>query len=158
MNRATAFFGAVLILFTTLAQAGALRTEQSVAEIVAQQQKIQAEAKKGDRGWDAIPMAERTELFSKQERLFALLENKEIIGDLNENDQVEVANTLEWINALANNAEGERKVCGRERKTGSNRMTTVCRTAKSIRRDREMAQDAIRRRPMAPKSAGGTQL
>ena len=127
-----------------MAQAGTIQTRQRVDQIIAQQQQIRAEAKQGTRGWDNIPQAKRGELMTKQDRLFKLLDGKQTIGDLPETEQVEVANTLEWIKALANNAEDERQVCQRERQTGSNMPTTVCRTVADMRRQRETSKDVYR--------------
>lgn len=140
--------GAILVfLAVPWAYADAIDTKRHVSEIVAQQKEIQADAKQGKRGWDAIPMDKRSELLSRQEELFTLLSGKETIGDLSDRDQVKVANTLEWINALATNADDERRICQREPKTGSHRITTVCRSAGSIRTERQLVKDEILRRP-----------
>ncbi|HJW46872.1 MAG TPA: hypothetical protein VJ484_10350 [Lysobacter sp.] len=126
------------------ASGGTIRTDQSVDEIVIQQQQIQADAKAGRNGWDSISPDKKSELASKQQRIFALLEGKHSVADLYPSDQVELANALEWIKALATNAEDERQVCTRERTTGSNRTTTSCSTVGEIRRRREATKDAMR--------------
>jgi hypothetical protein len=123
---------------------GTIRTDQSVDEIVIQQQQIQADARAGRNGWDSISPGQKSELASKQQRIFALLEGKRSVADLYPGDQVELANAMEWIKALATNAEDERQVCTRERTTGSNRTTTSCSTVGEIRRRREATKDAMR--------------
>lgn len=132
------------LVMVPLAHAAAIETNQRVDEIVAQQQEIRLEVREVKNGWDEIPEQKRNELLGKQDRLLALLAGKETIGDLNETDQVEVANTLEWIKALANNAEDERLVCRRERPLGTNRVMTTCNTVAEIRQRRETTKDTMR--------------
>ena len=131
------------LMMFPLAHAAVIQTNQHVDEIVAQQQVIRADVKAVKNGWDEIPEQKRNELLGKQDRLMVLLAGKGTIGDLNETDQVEVANTLEWIKALATNAEGERQICQRERQTGSHRVTTVCRSVESMRKERERTKDTM---------------
>ncbi len=138
---------ALLLLFIgspAVEASDAIRADQSVDEIVIQQQQIQADAKAGKNGWETISPEQKSELASKQQRIFALLEGKHTVADLYPSDQVELANALEWIKALATNAEDERQVCTRERTTGSNRTTTTCSTVGEIRRRREASKDAMR--------------
>jgi len=134
----------LLIGAPAVAASGTLRADQSADEIVIQQQQIQADAQAGRNGWDSISPEKKSELASKQQRIFALLEGKRSVADLYPSDQVELANALEWIKALATNAEDERQVCRRERTTGSNRTTTNCSTVGEIRRRREATKDAMR--------------
>ena len=134
----------LLIGVPAVEASGALRTDQAVDEIVIQQQQIQADAKAGRNGWDSIAPEKKSELATRQQRIFALLEGKRRVADLYPSDQVELANNLEWIKALATNAEDQRQVCTRERTTGSNRTTTSCSTVGEIRRRREATKDAMR--------------
>jgi hypothetical protein len=134
----------LLIGAPAVAASDTLRTDQSVDEIVIQQQQIQADARADRNGWDTISAEKKSELALKQERIFTLLEGKRRVADLYPSDQVELANALEWIKALATNAEDERQVCRRERTTGSNRTTTSCSTVGEIRRRREASKDAMR--------------
>ena len=125
-------------------RAGAINTKQSVDELVAEQQKIRKDVTAEARGWDAIPKSKRSELLTKQDEMFALLTGKQTLSDLNEIERIEVADSVEWIKALADNAEEERQVCRRERKTGSNRVETVCRTVADMNRDRERSKNGLR--------------
>jgi phosphoenolpyruvate carboxylase len=122
----------------------ALLTHQRVADIVAQQQQLRSKVQREKSGWDAIPKDKRDELLTRQQRLLDLLSGKDTVGDLSPPDQVEVANTLEWINALANNAEDERQVCRRERKTGSHQVTTICQTVADMNAQRERTKETMR--------------
>ena len=144
MKMAGSLLAVLVFIAMSDSQAGTINTKQSVDELVAQQQQIRKDVKAEARGWDAIPQSKRSELLAKQEEMFALLAGKRTLGDLNETEQIEVVDRVEWIKALANNAEEERQVCRRERKTGSNRVVTVCRTMADINRDRERTKSAFR--------------
>lgn len=134
------------LLFLPIAQAAStLSPNQSVAEIVAQQQEIRSKVKAATEtnGWEEIPQQKREELLSRQDRLLALLDGKQSIAELDKPDQAEAISSLEWINAVADSAEDERLVCNRERVTGSHRVTRVCKTVAQIRKQREMTRAAL---------------
>ncbi|MHB8912559.1 MAG: hypothetical protein ACYC42_07910 [Lysobacter sp.] len=59
---------------------------------------------------------------------------------LNAPQKIEIANTLESINALVSQAEDNHKVCERVKVIGSNRPQNVCMTVAQRRRLREDAQ------------------
>lgn len=147
---------AVLVAFlmsTPVVFASTTGSNQTVGEIILKQEKIQADAKDGRQGWDNIPKAKRDELAVKQERLFALLEGKSSISELNAPEKTEALDTLGWIDDLALKAADEREVCTKERKTGSNFVQMVCRSAGSLRREREMAREGFRRGEQATRMA-----
>jgi hypothetical protein len=122
---------------------GALRFDQPANVILSQLQLIQADAKAGKNGWDNISVEKKTEFASMQERVFALLEGKGSAADLQQTEQADLANALERINALAKAADDERKVCKRERATGSNFPITTCSTVGELRRQREATQNTL---------------
>ena len=122
---------------------GTLRADQPAKDILTQLQLIQADAKAGKNGWDNISVEKKTELTSMQERVFALLEGKGSAADLQDAEQTDLANALARINALAKAAEDERKVCYRERATGSNFPITTCSTVGELRRRREATQNTL---------------
>ena len=131
---------------------------QRVDAIVDQQNRIRADIKASCNGWDGLSQDKRDEVLKDQDRLFALLQGKQVIGDLQPDRQVEAANLLESIKAVAMNAEDERMICTRERKMGSNFTQRVCRTVGQLRREREAARDGLRRademQRMQPKQSG----
>jgi len=144
MNMAGSLLAVLVLIGISDCQAGTINTKQSINEIVVQQQQIRKDVKAEARGWDAIPQSKRTELLAKQDQLFSLLAGKQTLGDLNETEQMEVADRVEWIRALADNAEEERQICRRERTTGSNRVVTVCRTVAEIKKERERSKHTFR--------------
>lgn len=135
---------AVLVFVVPASRAGVVDTSRSVSELIVQQQQIRKEVETETRGWDAIPKSKRSELLAKQDELFALLDGKQTLGDLDETQQKEVADKVEWIQALTKNAAEERQICRLERPTGSRRAVTVCRTVADINRQREQAKSGFR--------------
>jgi len=118
---------------------------QDVGPVVTQQQSIRADVLAGKQPYKTMPSAKRDELLAKQAELLKLLEGKKTFAELTEAQQIDAFNTLEWMEAAINNAEEERMVCKREKPTGSNRTTTVCKTVAQIREEQEAARNAVDR-------------
>ncbi|HVI59672.1 MAG TPA: hypothetical protein VM619_12490 [Luteimonas sp.] len=133
----------ILAASATAAQAGS-RPGDRVSEIVSQQAQIRADVKAEKNGWDNIAADKRQELISKQDQLMLLINGKQTLDDLAPADHATAVQTLEWIDALAAKADDERQVCTRERTTGTNRVTTVCRSAGAMKKRRERTIDAFR--------------
>lgn len=136
-----------------------LNTAQPVPAIVEQQQRIREEVLAQRNGWEEVPPAKRNAVLRDQDELLMLLEGKRTIADLKPEQQVEVANLLESINAAITGAEDERKICTRERKVGSHFPARVCRTVGQIRREREATRLGLERgsdgwRRVPPKEPG----
>jgi hypothetical protein len=133
----------VLAAFATATQAGS-RPSDRVSDIVSQQTQIRADVKAEKNGWDNIAADKRQELISKQDQLMLLIDGKQTLDDLAPADHATAVQTLEWIDALAAKADDERMVCTRERATGTNRVTKVCRSAGAMKKQREQTVDAMR--------------
>jgi len=118
--------------------------ELRVADIMADQQRIRAEAEAEERGWDNIPLEKRQELATTQDQLMPLLEGKQTLGDLAPAERASAVEKLEKIEALALEAENERMVCMREKLTGTHRTQTVCRSVGDMKRWRNESQDFMR--------------
>ena len=88
----------------------------------------------------------RQRLFGAQDQLFGLLEGKESIEELDNDEQVAVYNAQGVVNAVLADAELDREVCTREQALGSHRVQTVCMTIREREEMREFTQDQIRRR------------
>jgi hypothetical protein len=159
------FAFSIALAFAGIAHAADLATidkTQRVDAILSQQAEIRGDVQAPRNGWDALPQEKRSEVLRDQDRLFQLLQDKQTIGDLAPDRQVEAANLLSSIKAIATNAEDERMVCTRERKVGSNFTQRVCRTVAEMRREREAARDGLQRsdqmQRMQPKTPGGVGL
>lgn len=156
---------ALVLAFAGSAQAAELATidkTQRVDAIVEQQKQIRGDIQAAHNGWETLAQEKRNEVLKDQDQLFVLLQDKQTIGDLAPDRQVEAANLLSSINAIATNAEDERMICTRERKVGSNFTQRVCRTVGQIRREREATQNGLQRgdqmQRMQPKSPAGVGL
>ncbi len=131
------------MLAASAAQAGS-GSSNRVADIVSHQQQIRASVKAEKDGWDNIAPDKRQELLSKQDQLMLLIDGKQSLDELAPADHTTAVQTLQWIDALAAKADDERQICTRERATGTNRVTKVCRSAGAMKRQREQALDALR--------------
>lgn len=134
-------------------------SSKRVADIVSHQTQIRAAVKAERDGWDNIAADKRQELLGKQDQLMQLIDGKQTLDELAPADQSTAVQTIEWIDALAAKADDERQVCTRERATGTNRPTTVCRSVGDMRRQREQAQRAWQQghqTMMPPKSQSGS--
>lgn len=108
--------------------------------IATQQREIRAEVMAGAGRYKNMSRTTRDELLTKQERLLRMIDGKQDPQELSEEQRLEAFNTLEWIEATINKEADEQLVCARERKTGSNRITRVCRTRQEIEERRERAR------------------
>jgi hypothetical protein len=138
---------AALLLSIALAQGvSANETTNAPSEldaIVAQQNRIRADVLAGTGRYKDMPQATKDELLERQERLLKMIGNRHEAGDLSKQERLEAFNTLEWIEATINREPDERMVCMRERRTGSMRTTTVCKTQRQIDEARARAQEQM---------------
>ncbi len=90
-------------------------------------------------------MAETTrrDLISRQDRVLRTIDGKQTSSDLTDDQRMAVFNDLEWIEAAINKAEGERMVCERRKKLGSNRTERVCMTVAQQQEMRERARQEL---------------
>ncbi|WP_157489601.1 hypothetical protein [Lysobacter sp. Root916] len=139
-------FAAVLLASTAAAASDvAPRPPLAISAITAQQKQIHDDVIAQRGRYKDMPASTRSELLSKQAEVLAMIEGKNSSGDLSQEQQVQVFNRLEWIEAAINNAEDERMVCKREKTIGSTRITRVCRTVAQEREAREAARDELDR-------------
>lgn len=92
--------------------------------------------------YDDMSKRDRDLLASRQGQLLSLIEGKDTLLDLDEADRTAAINSLEWIRAEVNDAEENRLVCRREKRTGSHMQSRVCKTVAERRKEREDAQQA----------------
>lgn len=140
------------VLLVSLPTLAASNKNQDVGPVVTQQQSIRADVLAGKQPYKKMPSAKRDELLAKQAELLKLLDGKKTFAELTEAQQIDAFNTLEWMEAAINNAEEERMVCKREKPTGSNRTTTVCKTVAQIREEQEAARNAVDRTALCESS------
>ena len=132
-----------LLLVSTAAMASVDRSVLLIDDIRTQQAEIRDDVEARKAPYDDLSASDRNELLQKQSRMLHLLEGKQSTNDLNEQQRVEVFNTLEWIESVANNSADERMVCERRPVLGSNRKERVCKTAAQWRQERDAARDIM---------------
>lgn len=89
----------------------------------------------------------RSELIRKQDFILRTIEGKESPDQLSEAQRLEVFNALEWMEAAINKTNEERLICRREKTTGSNMPTRVCKTEAQMREEQEEARRVLNERP-----------
>lgn len=120
-------------------QSDAIRTQQA---------EIRRSAEAGEGRYRSLTSGDRRQLFTHQDRVDALLGDTTLTTELSEVHQVELFNNLEAISALVNDEADERLICRRIKPVGSNRPTTVCRTAAQLREEKELSDRAQMRRSL----------
>lgn len=108
--------------------------------IVAQQHEIREKALAGVGRYGDLDERDRRRLLSEQDKVLRMLEGKERSTELSEIDQMNLFNALESIWAIVNQAEDERIVCERVRRTGTNRAQRVCMTVAQRRENAERSR------------------
>lgn len=137
---------------TALAQeAGA----DKLPEIRAQQ--LELKARLGAGGTDHLSIRQRNAIQRAQAEVFALIEGKERLDELDIGQKVELENALERINAnyvgtLA--AGGDQQVCKRVPLTGSSVKTTRCASQAEWDRLRQASRDSLEKPRICAKLGG----
>lgn len=106
--------------------------------VLAQQQALRQALDERAGRFDAMPRERRARIHAQQERLAALLAGTRSTDDLDPGRRAQVFAALDAIQAEIDAPGGDRVVCTREARTGSNVLTRVCRSA-SQRREEEQA-------------------
>lgn len=107
-----------------------------IQEIVAQQQQIRRDLRSADGDYRGLSRTDQAELARRQDELLRMLEGKQTADELSPSERLAAFNNLEWIEGMLNSEQNDRLVCRRERVTGSNRLTSVCRTEAQMRIER----------------------
>lgn len=131
---AAALFAPGAIAGTTAAQ------PLELDAIVSQQTQIREQVLAGEGRYKDMPQKTRDELLAKQAALLKMIGDKRDPSELSQEQRLQAFNTLEWIEAEVNREPEERVVCTRQRRTGSMRVTTVCKTQRQITEDRDRAR------------------
>jgi hypothetical protein len=109
-------------------------------QIRTQQQQIRSDVMAGTGRYKDMPENTKIDLLAKQDRLLRMIGDKKDPSELTEEERLEAFNTLEWMEATINKTPDERMTCINERRTGSNRVTRICRTQQQIKEDHERAR------------------
>src|SRR5690606_6559047 len=134
-----------LLLAAVLFAPGAFAGSRDVKPLergasVSQQTQIREQVLAGEGRYKDMPKETRDELLGKQSALLEMIGDKRDPAELSQAQRLEAFNTLEWIEATINKEPEERVVCTQERRTGSMRVTRVCRTQRQMDEDRDRAR------------------
>ena len=95
--------------------------------------------------YSELTRTQREEVTAALNRMEAILASTDSVKSLDEKKQVQLFNDQELVNNLLTKArEDSRMICRQEKKIGSHRLNTQCRTVAEIRRERESSQGALR--------------
>jgi hypothetical protein len=132
----------ITLLLVGLFASGAMASTAPLQlnQIRSQQQEIRSDVIAGNGRYKDMPANTKTELLSRQDQLLKMIGDKQDPNELTKDQRLQAFNTLEWIEAAINNTDDERMICSSEKRTGSNRVTTVCKTQRQIKEDRERAR------------------
>ena len=136
------FAALALASFTVAADRSAPLKPLDLTAIMTQQKQIQEDiiAQRGP--YKELPDTKRVGLLSRQASMMRLIDGKTSMTELSPDQQVEVFNTLEWMEVAINqDSDDERMVCRREKALGSTRTTRICRTAAQEREAKERARE-----------------
>jgi hypothetical protein len=140
----TFLLSALLLSASALALAAADPQQLLVRDILTQQTQLRSEVVAGKGAFKDMSKADRQVLTQRQDQVLQILGGLQDFDELAPDQRVVVFNDLEWIKAAVTKAEDERMICEYTRSVGSNRMKSVCVTAKEQRELREGSQQSLR--------------
>ena len=129
-----------LLAWGALALASADPQQLTIRDILTQQTQLRAQVVAGKGAFKDMSKAERAALVERQDRVLQMLGGLETLETMAPDQRTIVFNDLEWIKAAVTQAEDDRMVCEYTKIAGSNRMQSVCMTAKEQREHREGAR------------------
>lgn len=94
-----------------------------------QQRDIRDEMLRG-RKFKHVADSDKNRLYRAQDEIFVLLDGRDSVDELNNDDLVALYNAQEVVNAVIADAELDRPICKRETIVGTHRKQTVCLTVR----------------------------
>ena len=140
---------AALVMTSMVVMASADPQQLTIRDIVTQQTQLRAQVSAGKGAFKDLNKSERQALVERQDRVLQMLGGAQTLDEMPPDKRTVVFNDLEWIKAA-----DERMVCEYTRSVGSNRLTSVCMTAKAQREYRENTQNQLRRGGKCDSCAG----
>ena len=101
---------------------------QSVSEILQFQHALRGKLDQPNGEYSRFDEGQIARMKSAQDNVFRMLSGVNSLNDLSENEKIEVSNSLDQVKAILLANEGNRLICYRERKTGTNLLTKRCET------------------------------
>jgi hypothetical protein len=146
--------GALLVATSGFALAQA--PQQSVADILKTQHDIRDRMDTHYGEYSRFDDASLVRMKRAQDKVFAMLDGVQSLDQLNDFQKTNLSNALDEIKAVLTANEGNRLICYRERKTGSNMIERRCETAAQREARARDSQEQLREyAPTAQERHGG---
>lgn len=127
------------------AKAPAPSLDVGKADLAGQRAAVVQEMEKGER-FAEISDKDKQEVFAALDRMEKLVGERSV-GQLSETEKVALINDQELVNALLTKASVDSRMqCKREKRVGSHRTTSTCRTVAEWRRASEQSREDMERR------------
>lgn len=120
--------GVSLALSAGAAFAQAPEQPQTVSEILQFQHALRGKLDQPSGEYSRFDEGQIARMKRAQDNVFRMLSGVNSLNDLSENEKIEVSNSLDQVKAILLANEGNRLICYRERKTGTNLLTKRCET------------------------------
>jgi hypothetical protein len=120
--------GVSLALSAGAAFAQAPEQPQTVSEILQFQHALRDKIDKPNGEYSRFNEGQIARMKTAQDNVFRMLSDVKSLDELSENQKIEVSNSLDEVKAILLANEGNRLICYRERKTGTNLLTKRCET------------------------------
>ena len=120
--------GVSLALSAGAAFAQAPEQPQTVSEILQFQHALRGKLDQPNGEYSRFDEGQIARMKHAQDNVFRMLSGVNSLNDLSENEKIEVSNSLDQVKAILLANEGNRLICYRERKTGTNLLTKRCET------------------------------
>ena len=101
---------------------------QTVSEILQFQHALRGKLDQPNGEYSRFDEGQIARMKHAQDNVFRMLSDVKSLDDLSENQKIEVSNSLDEVKAILLANEGNRLICYRERKTGTNLLTKRCET------------------------------
>ena len=120
--------GVSLALSAGAAFAQAPEQPQTVSEILQFQHALRGKLDQPNGEYSRFDEGQIARMKSAQDNVFRMLSGVNSLNDLSENQKIEVSNSLDEVKAILLANEGNRLICYREKKIGTNLLTKRCET------------------------------
>jgi hypothetical protein len=129
---------------------------QSVSEILQFQHALRNKLDAPSGEYSRFDEGQVARMKHAQDNVFRILSDVDSLDELSENQKIEVSNSLDQVKAILLANEGNRLICYREKKTGTNLLTKRCETyADREARAREAQQQMMDNNTRAQTEHGG---
>lgn len=133
---------------STPAPAADAQTTQSVSEILTVQRGLRERLERHSGEYARFDSGAVARMEHAQDKVFDMLRGVNSLDELNPQQKTELSNSLDEIKAILLANEGNRQICHRERRTGSNLIELHCETV--AEREAQARDSSEEMRRMAP--------